>query len=93
MTQDQQVAISHWAMYGSNGAPVHRRGGKWWVSTDETSCLRVRAYYLPNNQARIELHDGNSMLESWPSEAYRIWNYNAHLEDIVNEKLETERAK
>ena len=41
MTQEQQIALSHWSMWGSQGYPVVKRGSKWWVSVDSTSLWRV----------------------------------------------------
>lgn len=41
MTQDQQIALSHWSMFGSTGFPVRKMGSKWWIVVDPTSLWRV----------------------------------------------------
>jgi hypothetical protein len=51
----------------------------------------IRAYYLGNDsrEARIEMRLGESLVWQKNVPAYRIWNYYAHREDLIDELLES----
>jgi hypothetical protein len=50
----------------------------------------VRAFYLNDgsNDARIELWDSKNRIKSGYCPAYKVWNYSAHANDMIDEILE-----
>jgi hypothetical protein len=47
MTQDQQIASSHWSMFGADGFPVHKGKRGWIISVETTSVFAPFGTYFP----------------------------------------------
>lgn len=47
MTQNQQIASSHWSMFGADGFPVHKGKRGWIISIETTSVFAPFGTYFP----------------------------------------------
>jgi len=47
MTQDQQIASSHWSMFGADGFPVHKGKRGWIIRVETTSVFAPFGTYFP----------------------------------------------
>ena len=59
--------------------------------TGEYKGLRLRGIYLNDgsNTARIEILRGDEILIAGTAPAYKIWNYSAHAQNIIDDFLPT----
>jgi hypothetical protein len=55
--------------------------------TQEYRGYKIKAFYLNDDKhlARVELWKDGEIIRSLLTQAYRVWNYSAHIYDIVEE--------
>jgi hypothetical protein len=47
MTQDQQIASSHWSMFGADGFPIHKGSKGWRIRIELTSVFAPFGTHFP----------------------------------------------